>query len=230
MSGPRRSNASAHLWFGGFLILIGLLFLLDSLGIASTHEIMARGWPLILIAMGGSRLLNADSSESRVAAGIWLFLGFAFLLSTLGFLHFNVWRVIWPVMLITFGVSMILRSRFGCQSIPETASTIGSMAFMGGVDRKINSKTFEGGELTSVMGGCKLDLREADMQTGSATIRVFVLMGGIELTVPQGWKVTGKVIPVMGGFVDRTNPAIPQSKELIIEGFLMMGGIEVKNF
>ena len=225
-----RTDGSQHLWVGGLLILIGVLFLLDTLGIANTHEIIARGWPLLLIAMGGSRLLNAETMEARLSAGIWLFLGSMFLFSALGFLHFNVWRLIWPVILITFGLSMVFRSRFGCRRPTETASAIGSMAFMGGVDRRVNSKAFEGGELTAVMGGCKIDLREADIQGTTATVRVFVLMGGIELTVPQGWKVLSKVIPVMGGFVDRTNPATAHSKELVLEGFLMMGGIEVKSF
>jgi predicted membrane protein len=229
MRNHRRSNASAHLWFGGFLILLGALFLLDTLGIADTHEIVARGWPLILIAIGGSRLLHSDSAESRMRAGIFLFLGFTFLLSTLGYLHFNVWRVIWPVLLITFGVFMMLRSRFACRTTAETASTISSSAFMGGIDRRINSKVFEGGELTAVMGGCKIDLREADIQGSQATVRVFVLMGGIELFIPQGWKVVAKLAPVMGGFVDQTNPSATYTKELILDGFLMMGGIEVKN-
>jgi predicted membrane protein len=230
MYSRHRSNPSAHLWFGGILILLGTLFLLDTLGIANTHEVIARGWPLILIAIGGSRLLNADTTESRIGGGIWLFLGFAFLLSTLGYLHFNVWRLIWPVVLITVGVLMVLRSRFGGRPPLETQSTIGPMAFMGGVDRRVNSKTFEGGELTAVMGGCKIDLREADIQGTEAVVRVFVMMGGIELFIPQGWKVINRVVPVMGGFVDRTNPSAPGPKQLVIDGFLMMGGIEVKNY
>ena len=207
MSNRHRSNASTHLWFGGFLILIGVLFLLDTLGIADTHEVVARGWPLILVAIGGSRLLHSETAEGRFSAAIWLFLGFTFLLSTLGYLHFDVWRIIWPVMLILLGIFMVLRCRFGFRRPVETASTIGSTAFMGGVERRINSKTFEGGELTAVMGGCKIDFREADIQGSQATVRVFVVMGGIELSVPQGWKVLSKVVPVMGGFVDRTNTA-----------------------
>ena len=230
MRNRQRSSPTPHLWFGGLLILIGFLFLLDTLGIADTHEVVARGWPLILIALGGSRLLNAESVESRVGASIWLFLGFVFLLSTNGFLHFNVWGLIWPVVLITVGVLLVVRSKFACSKPLETTSTIRPMAFMGGVDRRINSKDFEGGELTAVMGGCKIDLREADIQKPEAVLRVFVMMGGIELTIPQGWKVISKVVPVMGGFVDRTNPTAAYTKQLVIDGFLLMGGIEVKNW
>lgn len=229
MYSRHRTNPATHLWFGGFLIVIGVLFLLDTLGIADTHEVIARGWPLVLIAIGGSRLLNAETSQARVGAGIFLFLGFTFLLSTLGVFHFDVWSVIWPVLLIAFGVFMVIRSRFGWHRPVETASNVGSTAFMGGVDRRVNSKAFEGMDLTAVMGGCKYDLRESDITGSEASIKVFVVMGGIELTVPQNWKVVSKVIPVMGGFVDRTNPATSASKQLIIEGLLMMGGIEVKN-
>src|SRR5690349_17224027 len=122
----RRSprNPYGHLWFGGFLILIGVLFLLDNLGLADTHQIIAYGWPLLLVAMGGSRLLNAVTVEARVAGGIWIAVGLLFLMSNLGYLPFNVWRLIWPTLLIAFGILMVLRSRTGCADPVETASTI----------------------------------------------------------------------------------------------------------
>jgi len=226
----RRTHASHHLLFGAILILAGSLFLLDNLGIAPTREIMRHGWPLILIAIGGFRLIEAESTEGRIGAVLWLFFGFTFLLAGFGYLRFNVWELIWPVALITFGVLMVMKSRYGAGIPAETPSRIGSMAFMGGVERKIKSGEFEGGELTAVMGGCKVDLRPSDIKGATAVLKVFVMMGGIELFVPEGWKVLSKVIPVMGGFVDHTNPSAPHSKELLIDGFVLMGGIEVKNF
>src|SRR6266566_9795728 len=164
MRHQRRHSPFAQLWFGGFLILLGVLFLLENLGLADTHEIIARGWPLLLIAAGVSRLVNSGSAESRIAGAIWLSVGAIFLLSNLGYLPFNVWRLIWPITLIAFGTLMVMRSRVGCSVPVETASKIRPMAFMGGVDRRVNSKTFEGGEMTAIMGGCKIDLREADIQ------------------------------------------------------------------
>ena len=124
---------------------------------------------------------------------------------------------------------MTIFRRLGHGAAAETASTIAPISFMGGQERRVNSKSFEGGELTAIMGGCKIDLREADIQGSQAKIHVFVMMGGIEMIIPQGWKVLSRVIPVMGGIADKTNPPASYSKELIVDGFLMMGGIEIKN-
>ena len=53
------------------------------------------------------------------------------------------------------------------------------MAFMGGMRRKVTSREFEGGEVTAIMGGCGIDLREASILDTEATIEVFVWAGSI---------------------------------------------------
>ena len=55
------------------------------------------------------------------------------------------------------------------------------MAFMGGIERKVTSQEFEGGEVTAIMGGCGIDLREASILDTEATIEVFVWAGGVEI-------------------------------------------------
>ena len=57
---------------------------------------------------------------------------------------------------------------------------------MGGVIRRSNSQTFEGADLTAVMGGCEIDLRQASMAPGGeAVIDVFAFWGGIDVKVPE---------------------------------------------
>ncbi len=106
---------------------------------------------------------------------------------------------------------------------------VGGMALLGGFERRCNSQDFQGGEITSVMGGCKIDLREAAIRGDQAVMNVFILMGGLDLMIPEGWTVVSKVVPIMGGLRDRTQPPKAESKRLVIEGVLMMGGIEIKN-
>jgi predicted membrane protein len=226
----RRLNSSGHLFVGGLLILIGSLFLLDTLGIAHASVVVSRGWPVILILIGVARLFRADSPGGRASGAIWFFVGIVFFLSLMGYLPFDPWRLIWPVTLIALGFLVVIRSRWGWSVPEETTSRINAMAFFGSVDRRITSPQFEGGELTVMMGGCKIDLREAVMVQAEAVLDVFVVMGGIELLVPQDWAVISKALPVMGGFVDRTNPAKDYSKRLVIRGTVLMGGLEVKNF
>ena len=78
------------------------------------------------------------------------------------------------------------------------------------------------------MGGCELDLRQADMENGPAEIEIFAMWGGIEIKVPEGWEVTGNILPIMGGADVRTNAA-PGGRKLIVNGFVMMAGVDIKS-
>ncbi len=224
-----RMHPSGHLMVGGILILIGFLFLLDTLGIANTGRVVSTGWPLILIWIGASRLRRADSNESRIGGGIWIFVGLMFLISRLGFLPFNVWALFWPVMLMSFGLYLVVRSRYSMTAPSETANRINAMAFMGAVERKLSSQSFEGGEVTAMMGGVKLDFRDAAIAGDQAVIEVFVWAGGVEIFIPHGWVLDSRITPVMAGLEDSSRPAPEAAKKLVIRGLLLMGGIEVKN-
>jgi predicted membrane protein len=228
MRGEHRRTASGHLFMGGMLILVGLLFLLDTLGVANTGGILARGWPVILIAIGVQRFFSCNTPEARIAGGAWIFLGSVFLLSRLGFLQVNVWRLLWPLALIVIGASLVMRSRNARKESSSDDSNISAMAFLGGVERKIRSQAFQGGELTAVMGGCNIDLRQAAIEGSEAELSVFVMMGGIELYVPPTWTVVSRVVPVLGSFEDHTNGSTDATKRLLIRGTVMMGGIDVK--
>ena len=215
---------------GGVLIIIGGLFLLDTLGVANTGRIVSTWWPLLLIGVGLHRIYACDSTEGRIAGGGWIFLGSIFLLSRFGYVAFNAWRLIWPFILIMIGTSLVLRSRHGRIIPSDDDSKISAMAILGGVERRIRSQAFEGGELTAVMGGCNIDFRNAVMAGDEAVLNVFVMMGGIELQVPSSWMVVSKVVPILGGFEDRTDPSKEYSKRLVIHGTVLMGGVDVKTF
>jgi hypothetical protein len=111
----------------------------------------------------------------------------------------------------------------------DTNSTLSAVAVLSGVNRGNNSRTFRGGDLTAIMGGCEVDLRHAAID-GEAIIDVFAMWGGIEIRVPEDWTVIGRVTPLLGGFDDKTRP--PQgagAHRLIVRGMVIMGGVEVKN-
>jgi len=104
---------------------------------------------------------------------------------------------------------------------------------MGGAARRSNSQAFEGADLTAIMGGCDIDLRDASIAPNTdAIIDVFAFWGGIDLKVPEDWVVVNRVIPLMGGVDDKTRtpivPSAPQ-KRLIVRGIVIMGGIGIRN-
>ncbi len=78
------------------------------------------------------------------------------------------------------------------------------------------------------MGGCELDLTNADIEQGSAELEVIVVWGGIEIKVPEGWEVIGNTVPIMGGADIRTKAA-PGGRRLIVNGLALMAGIDIKS-
>jgi predicted membrane protein len=137
---------------------------------------------------------------------------------------------LWPLLLVLLGASLVWRSIVGRRAAAnDTNSTISAVAVLGGVNRGNNSAAFRGGDLTAVMGGCEIDLRQARID-GEAIIDVFAMWGGIEIRVPEDWTVIGRVTPLLGGFEDKTRPPQTASTHrLVIRGFVIMGGVEVKN-
>jgi hypothetical protein len=106
-------NKSGHLFVGALLMIIGFLFLLDTMNIMDTSTVISRGWPLIILGIGLIKLMRADSAEERLSAGLWIFIGSVFFLSRIGYLPFSVWGLIWPTALIGFGFYLVVRSKFG---------------------------------------------------------------------------------------------------------------------
>jgi len=57
-----------QLFTGLFMIAIGVLFLLDQFDVLSFSEAVRHFWPLLLIAMGVSRLIGQSGSR-RIGEG-----------------------------------------------------------------------------------------------------------------------------------------------------------------
>jgi len=225
--------AFRHLWprllFGSWLAIIGIVFTLDNVGLVDARDWL-RWWPLLLVVLGAGFLITA-SRGAEVAAGIiWMAVGGAFLLDRLDLLPVNVFDL-WPLALVGFGIVMVaraLRPRGGITG--DESSTVHAFAMMSGVTRKTATVAFEGGNLTAIMGGVEVDLRNARMVKQQAVIDCFAFWGGIDIKVPPGWVVHGRVWPFMGGFEDKTTPPLPEDVEgeLVITGWAIMGGIAVK--
>src|SRR5215471_6223219 len=82
----RRERHSAGGVPGLILVGIGALFFLNNLHIIYVREWVAY-WPVILIAGGIVKLVDANFTEGRVVGGCLLALGLIFLGQTLGYIQ-----------------------------------------------------------------------------------------------------------------------------------------------
>jgi predicted membrane protein len=223
---------------GALIVALGVIFLLDNFDIVRGREII-RYWPVLLIAFGVSKLVDPGRSRSRLVGFIFTFVGAALLADRMYILNFHLWDW-WPLIIVIIGGTMIWRSlqREGSLSTgaprpgdpADGSRTVSGMAFMGGLRRTCNSKDFRGGELTAIMGGCEIDLRECVIKEEYAVLDMFAFWGGIEVKVPGEWTVVIEGTPLLGGFDDKTRPPLGgDARRLIIKGHAIMGGVEISN-
>jgi class 3 adenylate cyclase len=83
----------------------------------------------------------------------------------------------------------------------------------------------------AVMGGCDMDLRQAEIDGPEVVITAFAFWGGIKIIVPEGFDVELEGFSFMGGrdLRLRNVPLIPGSPRIRVRGFAIMGGIEVRS-
>jgi hypothetical protein len=226
----RRGSSASQLVMGLMIIAVGLLFTLDNMGVAHASEYL-RYWPIGLMAIGLLKLWDSRDGHGGglggfiiTSIGLWLLIE-ATVDIRLSFAD------MWPLLLVFVGGYLVWRGITGQRRVAgaDDHSVVSAIAILSGVNRGSNSRTFRGGDLTAVMGGCEIDLRQAAIQ-GDATIEVFALWGGIEIRVPEDWTVVFHVMPVLGGVEDKTRPSLGVSQHrLSIRGLVVMGAVEVKN-
>jgi hypothetical protein len=105
------------------------------------------------------------------------------------------------------------------------------VSIMGGSERHGTWSVPRTLNVLAVMGGARLDLREARLPAGVIDVRVAALMGGVEIIVPPHLAVEASGSAIMGGFqhVERA-PAQPDpgAPLLRVTGLALMGGVHVE--
>jgi len=219
---------------GAILMIIGTAILLDHMGVIPVDRLW-RFWPLILIVAGLVRFVETPCN--RVFSAMLMLIGTLFLLGNLGLLRLG-WGELWPLVLITIGAMMI----WGRMSIPNrppdepgNPNKLTATTLFGGVERRITTSNFIGGNVTATFGGIELDFRSADIEGEEAVLNVEAVFGGIDIVIPERWMAIYEGQSMFGGYSDQTRPPLPEvpgaapRKHLILRGQAVFGGITVKN-
>lgn len=221
---------------GLLIVILGVMFTLDNLEIIDARDFL-RYWPVLLIIYGLAKILQPETRSSRFWGIVIAFVGAALFVDKLDIFYFRLWDF-WPLLLVALGVTMILRARargtstglMTNEQVEDRGNFVNAAAFLGGTRRNVFTSDFRGGELTAVMGGCDIDLRNATIATSPAVIDVFAFWGGIEIKVPNTWTVIFEGTPILGGYDDKTfKQTAEENQRLIIRGTIIMGGVEVTN-
>jgi class 3 adenylate cyclase len=122
--------------------------------------------------------------------------------------------------------------------VPDTATATGrkvtrwTVSIMGGSQRRGRWRLREKTNAVAVMGGCTLDLRNAEVEGPAVVINAIAVMGGIEIIVPEGIEVELGGIAIMGGKEAKRLKdvaALPGSPIIRVRVFVLWGGVSVRS-
>jgi hypothetical protein len=226
-----RPRVTPQLLIGLIVIAVGVLFTLENLRIIEDADEFLRYWPAGVVAVGLLKIWQSWNRPGSALGGVLItMIGTWLLLEQAAVIRISFWEL-WPLLLVFVGAYLVWHGVAGPRPRDafDSTSTMSALAVMGGIARGNNSPAFRGGDLTAIMGGCEVDLRQASIN-GDAVLDIFALMGGVEIRVPETWTVVSRIVPFMAAVDDQTRP--PQTAgvhRLVLRGFIMMAAVEVKN-
>ncbi len=228
--GQRPRPPASQLLAGVLIAAVGILFTLDNLGLAHAADYL-RYWPAGLIAIGLLKLWDSREGHGGAFGGFVItMIGLWLLLEATVDVRVS-FADMWPMLLVLLGGHLVWRGFTGQRRVTagDEQANVSAIAILSGVNRASYSRAFRGGDLTAILGGCEIDLRQAAID-GEASIDVFALCGGIEIRVPDDWTVLLHATPIMGGVEDKTRPSPgAAANRLRVRGLVIMGAVEVKN-
>jgi predicted membrane protein len=236
-----KGSRSGRIFTGLIILTIGTIFLAKQMGVFFPHWLIS--WPMILIAVG---LYVGFRHSFRGPVWIILIVLGSFFLIDLIDHSFDFGRYIFPVVLIAVGLMIIFRPKKkhvepviswdsgSSQTAAGPEDVMDSVTIFGGLKKKIISKTFRGGELTTIFGGTELDLTKADVP-GPIELELTQVFGGTKLIVPPHWRIhSDDLVSIFGGLDDKrpmtADLNLDQTKVLILKGTVIFGGIDIKSY
>lgn len=233
------NKLNRRIFVGSIFLVIGILLTLDSLEVFNFElPSYVLRWHTFLIVLG----VFFATAREKVGLGITLIIiGSIFLIDRMSDYYYWDFYIedifkLWPLALVGIGLSLILKrnrpEEYEKKSFENDSDHVDEMAIFSGSEKKIFSKDFKGGKLTSIFGGTDLNLVNADLARGTNVMDVFVLFGGCDIRVPSDMNVTVKVTAIFGAFADErkviNENEANDGKELVIKGLVLFGGGEVK--
>ncbi len=216
------AGVSVKLVVGLFFAILGVLLTLDNFHLIDGRYL--RYWPVVFIAAG---LVKLSDVRSRGFAVALIVLGSLLVGINTRVLHFSLFDL-WPLLLIAAGMLIVMQALGFRPQASGSDQSPTLLAILSNRKLTIDSRDFTGGRIVAFMGGCFMDLTQADIHHGPAVIEMLILMGGVEMRIPDGWEVVGDVLPFMGG-IDVKTRSKRTGRQLVLRGFVMMGGVDVRD-
>lgn len=220
-------NNKNIIW-GIVLIVIGVVYGLNTLNVISIDLFFSGWWTLfIIIPCVISLFTNKDKMGSIIGliVGILLFLGANDIID-----YDLIWKLIFPLIIITLGLSLIFKDRKitkKAKDITEDKNS-GITAIFSGEEVSYDNRVFTGGNLTSIFGGIECDLRRAKIKN-DVIINTYSFFGGIDILAPDNVKVSVSSTSLFGGVGNKKkNSDNTSDMTIYVNAICIFGGVDIK--
>lgn len=220
-------NNKNIIW-GIVLIVIGVVYGLNTLNVISIDLFFSGWWTLfIIIPCMISLFTNKDKMGSIIGliVGILLFLGANDIID-----YDLIWKLIFPLIIITLGLSLIFKDRKitkKAEDITEDKNS-GITAIFSGEEVSYDNRVFTGGNLTSIFGGIECDLRRAKIKN-DVIINTYSFFGGIDILAPDNVKVSVSSTSLFGGVDNKKkNSDNTSDMTIYVNAICIFGGVDIK--
>ncbi len=237
------------------LIGAGVLLFLGNLGVLPVRDIWVY-WPVFPIAAGLGRISSARNTGAILSGVLALIFGAYFLLSNLGWLNLRFSDGSGPIafLLIASGlITLVKMLDFSRAPQPDTSppntsqpftapsftmqgdqrNAVNDFVLLGALKRRLETLTFNGGQMICVLGNIEIDLRRAVIapDTRTAVLNTTAVFGAIKLRVPQHWRIHVSGISILGNFEDKTIPPslALDASTLVITGLSLFSSVEIED-
>lgn len=237
--GPKNGSYDSRTFLGIIFVIVGAVLIARNFGwLDYEFSRYLISWQMLLIVIG---LFNL-ARKAYTAAVILISIGLFFLID----FPDNFRENFWPAIIILVGITFILQwkrwpnhhqhhhhhihDKDYEQEYSKSIDYIDETAIFGGRTISVVSDNFQGGKITSIFGGSKINLLYSKPIPG-CTIDVANIFGGTKLTVPEDWNVKIEVVSIFGGFDDKRSASVisrtGNGKIVVIKGTCIFGGGEV---
>lgn len=237
-----RDRFRAHGGLVGGVILagIGVLLLLQNLGIPYFDD-LERYWPVILIVVGIAHAARSIGMGGRIWGAAVFLAGLLFLLNNFNIIRGDVWRFVWPGVLILIGLGMLARSIDRHMSgnpvggFAPGATGAAARGFADDLKSRIVSDASAAGKYRTsnsanhlsewaIFSGGRRRLETQDFQGGE----VFAMFGGLEIDMRRAASTRDEIVIEANAIFGGIELRVPEAWSVTVRGAGIFGGYEDK--
>lgn len=229
----RRNRGHGGLVGGVILAGIGVLLLLQNLGIPYFDD-LERYWPVILIVVGVAHAARSMGMGGKVWGGVVTAAGVLFLLNNFNVIQGNLWRFVWPSILIMMGLGMLARSvdRYNSRGSATGPPGNAGREMAEHIKNRIKSDFGGFGTSTSInhlsewafFSGVRRRIDTQDFQGGEA----FAMFGGVEIDMRKAGSTKDEILIEANAIFGGVDLRLPENWDVTVRGSGIFGGYEDK--